>query len=214
MDIDFLEVGKSILNFVMDILETVVFVGSLFIVIYLFVAQPNQVKGASMDPTFGSGDYIFTSKITYKMRAYHRGDVVVFKSPGNPDIEYIKRIIGVPGDVVMVKDNEVYVNGRQLNEPYISAKTNLWEGGFSKNGEGTKIAEGMLFVMGDNRPRSSDSREFGPVTEESVIGQVFYRYFPPSKVGVIPNPFPSDFQSLGKMIPHLSFLLPLNHSTQ
>lgn len=167
-----------------------------------------------MDPTFGSGDYIFTSKITYKMRAYHRGDVVVFKSPGNPDIEYIKRIIGVPGDVVMVKDNEVYVNGRQLNEPYISAKTNLWEGGFSKNGEGTKIAEGMLFVMGDNRPRSSDSREFGPVTEESVIGQVFYRYFPPSKVGVIPNPFPSDFQSLGKMIPHLSFLLPLNHSTQ
>lgn len=214
MDIDFLEVGKSILNFVMDILETVVFVGSLFIVIYLFVAQPNQVKGASMDPTFGSGDYIFTSKITYKMRAYHRGDVVVFKSPGNPDIEYIKRIIGVPGDVVMVKDNEVYVNGRQLNEPYISAKTNLWEGGFSKNGEGTKIAEGMLFVMGDNRPRSSDSREFGPVTEESVIGQVFYRYFPPSKVGVIPNPFPSDFQSLGKMIPHLSFSLPLNPSTQ
>ena len=81
MDIDFLEVGKSIINFVMDILETIVFVGSLFIVIYLFVAQPNQVKGASMDPTFGSGDYIFTSKITYKMRAYQRGDVVVFKSP-------------------------------------------------------------------------------------------------------------------------------------
>ena len=64
MDIDFLEVGKSIINFVMDILETIVFVGSLFIVVYLFVAQPNQVKGASMDPTFASGDYIFTSKIT------------------------------------------------------------------------------------------------------------------------------------------------------
>lgn len=214
MEIDFLEVGKSVLNFVMDILETIVFVGSLFIVVYLFVAQPNQVKGASMDPTFGSGDYIFTSKVTYKMRSFHRGDVIVFKSPHNPDIEYIKRIIGVPGDVVMVKDSEVYVNGRQLNEPYISAKTNLWEGGFSKNGEGTKIAEGMLFVMGDNRPRSSDSREFGPVTEESVIGQVFYRYFPPSKAGVIPNPFPSDFQSFGKMIPHLSFSLPENFSTQ
>ena len=214
MDIDFLEVGKSILNFIMDILETIVFVGSLFIVIYLFVAQPNQVKGASMDPTFGTGDYIFTSKITYKMRPYHRGDVVVFKSPSNPDIEYIKRIIGVPGDVVMIKDNEVYVNGRQLNEPYIAAKTNLWEGGFSKNGEGTKIADGMLFVMGDNRPRSSDSREFGPVTEESVIGQVFYRYFPPSKAGSIPNPFPSDFQSLGRMIPHLSFSLPADPSTQ
>jgi signal peptidase I len=213
-DIDFLEIGKSIINFIMDILETVVFVGSLFIVVYLFVAQPNQVKGASMDPTFGSGDYIFTSKITYKMRSWHRGDVVVFKSPSNPDIEYIKRIIGIPGDVVMVKDNEVYVNGRQLNEPYIAAKTNLWEGGFSKNGIGVKVEEGMLFVMGDNRPRSSDSREFGPITQTSVIGQVFYRYFPPSKMGVIPNPFPSDFQSTAKAPLRLSFVLPVNHSIQ
>ena len=214
MDVDFLEVGKNILNFVMDILETIVFVGSLFIVVYLFVAQPNHVKGASMDPTFGSGDYIFTSKITYKMRIFQRGDVIVFKSPHNPDIEYIKRIIGVPGDVVMVKDSEVYVNGQRLKEDYIAAKTNLWEGGFSKNGEGTKITEGMLYVMGDNRPRSSDSREFGPITQESVIGQVFYRYFPPNKVGAISNPFPSDFQSLGKMIPHLSFSLPENLSIQ
>ena len=214
MDIDFLEVGKSIINFVMDILETVVFVGSLFIVVYLFVAQPNQVKGASMDPTFGTGDYIFTSKVTYKLRSYHRGDIIVFKSPHNPDIEYIKRIIGVPGDVVMVKDGEVFVNGRQLKEDYIAAKTNLWEGGFSKNGEGTKIEDGMLFVMGDNRPRSSDSREFGPITQESVIGQVFYRYFPPNKAGGIPNPFPSDFQSLVKTTPHLSYGFPGNLSIQ
>jgi signal peptidase I len=213
-DIDFLEVGKSILNFVMDILETIVFVGSLFIVVYLFVAQPNQVKGASMDPTFATGDYIFTSKVTYKTRFYNRGDVVVFKSPSNPDIEYIKRIIGLPGDVVMVKDNEVYVNGRQLKEDYIAAKTNLWDGGFSKNGEGAKVDDGMLFVMGDNRPRSSDSREFGPITQESVIGQVFYRYFPPSKMGVIVNPFPPDLQSLEKSPQHLSFGLPLNLSTQ
>ncbi len=197
----------------MDILETVVFVGSLFIVVYLFVAQPNQVKGASMDPTFASGDYIFTSKITYKMRSYHRGDVIVFKSPGNPDIEYIKRIIGVPGDVVMVKDSEVYVNGRQLKEDYISAKTNLWEDGFSKNGVGVPVSEGMLFVMGDNRPRSSDSREFGLITQESVIGQVFYRYFPPNKAGVIPNPFPPDFQALGNTAQHLSFYPPVSPST-
>jgi len=214
MDIDFLEVGKSIVNFIMDILETVVFIGSLFIVIYLFIAQPNQVKGASMDPTFATGDYIFTSKITYRMRSYHRGDVIVFQSPHNKDIEYIKRIIGIPGDVVMVKDNEVYVNGRQLKEDYIAAKTNLWEGGFSKNGEGTKVKDGTLFVMGDNRPRSSDSREFGLITQESVIGQVFYRYFPPSKAGVIPNPFPSDFQSYGKIAPHLACAPSLNLSTQ
>jgi len=194
-DIDFLGIAKSIFEFVMDILETIVFVGSLFIVIYLFVMQPNQVKGASMDPTFNSGDYIFTSKVTYKVRSYHRGDVVVFKSPGNPDIDYIKRIIGLPGDMVMVKDGEVYVNGTQLSEGYISAKTNVWEGGYSKDGIATKVPTGMLFVMGDNRPRSSDSREFGPITQESIIGQVFYRYFPATKMGVIENPMPVSLQA-------------------
>lgn len=195
MEIDFLGILKSIVNFVMDILETIVFVGSLFIVVYLFIMQPNQVKGASMDPTFATGDYIFTSKITYKIRNYHRGEVVVFRSPSNPDIEYIKRIIGLPGDTVMIKNEEVYVNGVLLNEPYIAAKTNVWEGGYSKDGEATTVPQGMLFVMGDNRPRSSDSREFGPITQESVIGLVFYRYFPPNKMGIIENPFPIKLQT-------------------
>lgn len=186
---------KGTLEFVMDILETVVFIGSLFIVVYLFIMQPNQVKGASMDPTFNTGDYIFTSKVTYKFRGYNRGDVVVFRSPKNPDIEYIKRIIGLPGDKVMVKDSEVYVNGTKLTENYIAAKTNLWENGFSKNGEEITVPDGDLFVMGDNRPRSSDSREFGPVPEETVIGQVFYRYFPSTKMGSIDNPFPDGLRS-------------------
>lgn len=189
---------KAALDFVMDILETVVFIGSLFIVVYLFIFQPNQVKGASMDPTFNSGDYIFTSKITYKLRPYERGDVIVFKSPKNPDIEYIKRIIGLPGDKVMVKDEEVYVNGTKLTEPYIAAKTNVWDGGFSKNGEETVVPPGELFVMGDNRPRSSDSREFGPIPESSVIGQVFYRYFPSNKMGPIDNPFPNNMRADAK----------------
>jgi len=190
-----IKVFKAILEFVMDILETVVFIGSLFIVVYLFVMQPNQVKGASMDPTFNTGDYIFTSKVTYKFRGYNRGDVVVFKSPKNPDIEYIKRIIGLPGDKVMVKDSEVFVNGIKLAENYIAAKTNLWENGFSKNGETITVPDGELFVMGDNRPRSSDSREFGPVPEDSIIGQVFYRYFPSTKMGSIDNPLPENLRS-------------------
>ncbi len=189
------KIAKAVFDFVMDILETVVFIGSLFIVVYLFIMQPNQVKGASMDPTFNSGDYIFTSKITYKFRGYERGDVVVFKSPKNPDIEYIKRIIGLPGDKVMVKDSEVYVNGRMLTENYIAAKTNLWEGGFTKDGEEIVVPEGELYVMGDNRPRSSDSREFGTIPMSSIIGQVFYRYFPSSKVGPIENPFPDDLKT-------------------
>lgn len=195
MDFDFLGFLKAVFEFFMEILETIVFVGTLFIVVYLFILQPNQVKGASMEPTFITEEYIFTSKVTYKFREYHRGDVIVFKSPKNPDIEYIKRIIGLPGDTVMIKDNEVFVNNKQLTEPYISAKTPLWDGGYSVDGVATTVPEGTLFVMGDNRPRSSDSREFGPIDIQSVVGQVFYRYYPAEKMGPIENPFPPDFQA-------------------
>ncbi len=172
----------------MDILETVVFIGSFFIVVYLFIMQPNQVKGASMEPTFASGDYIMTSKITYKFRQPERGDVIVFKSPKNPDIEYIKRIIGLPGDKINIKNSQVYVNDKLITENYISDATNLWDGGYAKEGVPITVPENYLFVMGDNRPRSSDSREFGPVAVDSIIGHVFYRYYPANKVGWIRNP--------------------------
>ena len=187
---------KAILEFVMEILETVVFIGSLFIVIYLFIAAPNQVKGESMMPTFQNGNYIFTSKVTYKMRTPVRGDVVVFHSPGNAEIEYIKRIIGLPGDVVMLQNQEVYVNGKKLNEPYISAKTLPLPGGYAEENVPMNIPQGYYFVMGDNRPHSSDSRDFGPITYESIVGQVFYRYFPADKMGRITNPFPTNFRSM------------------
>lgn len=186
---------KKVIDFVMDILETVVFIGSLFIVIYLFILTPNQVKGASMEPTFKSGDYILTSRVTYKMRPPQRGDVVVFHSPKNPDIEYIKRIVGLPGDKLLVEDSNIFINGKLLQENYIAARTNLWDGGFIKNGVLYTIPDGELFVMGDNRPRSSDSREFGPISIESVIGQVFFRYFPSDKIGAINNPVENSFHN-------------------
>lgn len=186
---------KGIIDFVMDILETIVFIGSLFIVIYLFIAAPNQVKGASMEPTFYTGEYIMTSKVTYKFRKPHRGDVIVFKSLKNQDIDYIKRIIGLPGDKVEIKNAEVYVNDRLINENYISEKTNLWESGFIKENIPLIVPDNMIFVMGDNRPRSSDSREFGPVPLDSIIGEVFYRYFPTTKMGPIKNPLPKDLQT-------------------
>ena len=181
---------RNVIDFVMDVLETVTFVGSLFIVVYLFIMQPNQVKGASMEPTFYSGDYIFTSKVTYKFRTLNRGDVVVFKSPKNPDIEYIKRITGLPGDKVRIATSNVYVNGVLINEPYISDKTSLWDGGYVKENDELTIPSDEIFVMGDNRPRSSDSREFGPVKIDSIIGQVFFRYFPLNKMGPITDPLP------------------------
>jgi len=185
---------KFLIDFVMDILETVVFIGSMFIVVYLFIITPNQVKGASMENTFHTGDYILTSRVTYKFRRMERGDVVVFKSPKNPDIEYIKRIIGLPGDVINISNEVVKVNDIIMDEKYIAAPTNLWEGGCIKDNTPYTVPEGYLFVMGDNRPRSSDSREFCAVTVDSIIGDVFYRYFPTNVMGQVVNPLPKDIR--------------------
>lgn len=190
-----MKILKILIEFVMEILETIVFVGSIFIVVYLFLFQPNQIKGASMEPTFYNGNYIFTSKVTYKLREPIRGDVVVFHSPKNPEIEYIKRIIGLPGDTIMIQNTSVFVNDRPINEPYISAATELIYGGFLQEGIPITVPDNHYFVMGDNRPRSSDSREFGPVTYDSLIGQVIYRYFPFNEAGPIDNQFDKSFKS-------------------
>lgn len=180
---------KRVVDFVMDILETIVFVGSLFIVTYLFIMQPNQVLGASMEKTFQTHDYILTNKVAYRLGKPVRGDIVVFASLGNNEIDFIKRIIGVPGDRVMIKDSLVFVNGTQLNEPYISEPTDTYESGFAQEGVEVIVPEDYLFVMGDNRTHSSDSREFGFVPQSNVIGKVIFRYFPVDNFGSVTNPF-------------------------
>lgn len=185
----------------MDILETITFVGSLFIVTYLFIAQPHQIKGQSMDNNFHDKEYIITSKITYKFHPPEKGDVIVFQSPHNPDIDYIKRIIGTPGDRVYIKNEKVYVNGSLVNEPYIEQPTRIFQNGFLSEGQEVIVPENHLFVLGDNRTRSSDSREFGFIRYEDVIGNVIFRYFPLDKLGPISNPQ----KTMGYLIP--SFLV-------
>ncbi|MBP9815997.1 signal peptidase I [Candidatus Woesebacteria bacterium] len=183
-----MEILKKLLEFVMEILETVTFVGSLFIVIYLFFMQPHQVRGSSMDTTFRNNEYILTNKLSYRFGAPQRGDVVVFKSPENKDIDFIKRIIGLPGDKIMVEEGQVYLNGSPLTEKYILGNTQVHEGGFLRSGQAVTVPTGHLFVMGDNRARSSDSRTFGPIPQQDIIGKVFFRYFPSNRVGTIKTP--------------------------
>lgn len=184
-----MQLVKRLIDFVMDILETVVFVGSLFIVFYLFIVAPNQVQGASMEKTFQTHDYILTSKIAYRLDKPKYGDIVVFASLGNNEIDFIKRIIGVPGDRIKVQNERVYRNGMLLEEPYITEPTKTFQTGFIKEGEEVTVPPDYLFVMGDNRTHSSDSREFGFVPQANVIGKVIYRYFPISNMGRITNPF-------------------------
>jgi len=171
-----MKIIKSIINFTSDILETIVFIGSLYIVIYLYLFFPSVVHGSSMEPTFHTDDRIVVSKISYKLHPIHRGDVIVLQSPKNPDIDYLKRVIGLPGDTIIIRNGQVYLNGVLLDETYINVHTNTWEFGFVKEDTPYVVPEENVFVMGDNRPRSSDSREFGPISISSVIGKVIFKY--------------------------------------
>ena len=188
---------KGIIGFVMDMLETIVFVGAMFVVVNYYILQPSQVRGSSMLPTLRDNDRIFVSRVTYKLRQPQRGDIVVLNSPENKEIEFVKRVIGLPGDKIMIDDCsppfrtqcDIYVNGEKLSESYIKDKTQLYENSIYSEGQEFTVPDQSVFVMGDNRTGSLDSRIFGPVRQDSIIGVVFFRYFPSDTVGVLQNPY-------------------------
>jgi signal peptidase I len=171
-----------------DFLQGIVVVLAILVMVYLFIMSPQEINGASMEPNFHNGEYILTNKILYKFRDPIRGDVVIFKSPMNKEIDYIKRVIGLPGDTVSLRDNSLWVNGEKVAEPYLAPDTPIFGGSFLGDGKSIVVPPGTYFVCGDNRPHSSDSREFGPIAKEDFIGVAIFRYFPFSQMGAITRP--------------------------
>ena len=166
-------------RFLVDILETVLLSLVLFLGINAITARV-RVDGHSMVPTFNSGEFIIVSKLAYKLGEPERGDIVVFHLPRDPDQEYIKRVIGLPGETISVHDGKVFVNDQMLNEPYLGADT-----GYT----GTWVVpEGTIFVLGDNRNNSSDSHSWGPVPMEYVVGKAVFVYWPLTSLGVVDHP--------------------------
>jgi signal peptidase I len=182
--------SRAIGGFFLDIIETVVIALSIFLIVYLFIMQPHQVNGSSMFPTYEDGQYLLTDKISYKTGVPKRGDVIVFKAPdsaGCPEgtgCDFIKRIIGLPGDLVEIKDDGVYVNNQLLTEAYLPSTTVTRAGNFTINGA-VRVPDNSYFVMGDNRNHSSDSRIWGTVNKNLIVGKVFFRYWPPQAVSLI-----------------------------
>lgn len=168
-----------------DFIQTLVVIGAVFVLIYLFVAQPHKVSGRSMDPTFHDGDYILTDKITYRVSEPQYGDIVVFKNPRNEKQDFIKRVIATPGDTIRLDNNVFYLNSKPLSEDYLSDKINTRGNNFLQEGSTVEIGEGQYFVVGDNREHSSDSREWGTVTKKEIIGKVFFRYWPLESFGLV-----------------------------
>jgi len=171
-----------------DFLQGIVVFLAILVMIYLFIMSPQEINGASMEPNFHNGEYILTNKVLYKIRNPKRGDVVIFKSPRNKDVDYIKRIIGLPGDTVALRSNTFYVNNQKVDEPYLAPDVVIFGGSYLAENQEIIVPEGKYFVAGDNRPHSSDSREFGPIALEDFIGVAFLRYWPFDRAGVIPHP--------------------------
>lgn len=181
---------KSFSSFFLDIAETMVIGASFFLIVYLFFVQPHQVNGRSMFPTFNSGDYLLTNKISYRLGNPKMGDVVVFHAPEQANCptgtgcDFIKRIIAVPGDTISLQDNNYYVNGEKVNESYIPVDYKTLPGKFIE-GRTVTMGPDEYFVSGDNREFSSDSRVWGPITKDDIVGKAFVRYWPVSDFGLV-----------------------------
>jgi signal peptidase I len=188
--------GRPALGCLLEIVETLVLTLVIFFVIQTFVAQPYQVKQQSMERTLEPGEYVLVDKLTPRIDTYKRGDIVVFKPPPDwvqPDnTPFIKRVIGVGGDTVEVRDDgRVYVNEVALDEPYLYADI---EGGEAEptdadpDSNSWTVPEGELFLMGDHRSNSADSRAFGSVPVDNVIGRAWLRYWPADTFGILTTP--------------------------
>lgn len=170
---------------IIDFFQTLVVFAAIGTAIYWLVAQPHKVSGSSMFPNFKNGDYIITDKVTYKVSDPKRGDIVVFKNPKDETQDFIKRILAKPGDRIKVEGGKIVLNGTTLNEPYLNNITTN-PGSFLREGTEFIVEPGHYITIGDNRPASSDSREWGQITREEIIGKVFFRYWPATEVGLYP----------------------------
>ena len=177
----------------LDVSQTILFGASFLLVIYIFVLQPHQVSGSSMYPTFKDQQLLFSYLLDVQFHNLHRGDVVVFHAPpaSEADKLYIKRIIGMPGDSVRVEGGAVYINDAKLNESaYLKPDVATYGGSFLKDGETQVVPSNAYFVMGDNRPYSSDSRAWGFVTYTKLIGRSAVRFWPVNTFTIVPrNPY-------------------------
>jgi signal peptidase I len=166
----------NLLGILVDILETLLLSVVLFFLINAVSARI-RIDGSSMEPNLHHGEFVIVSKVNYKLGEPERGDVVVFDFPRNITEEYIKRVIGLPGEKIKIKDGQVYVNGAILTEPYLMVEPR-YEGEWV-------VEEDELFVLGDNRNNSSDSHNWGTVPMENVVGEALIVYWPPSSWGLV-----------------------------
>ncbi len=172
---------------VREIIETITFT-LLILFVIRFAVQGFRTDGQSMEPNFHTNEYVLVNKVAYLLQQPQRGDVVVFHYPLDIHKDFIKRMIGLPGDLIRVTNTSVSINGQTIQEPYIRVPFN-----FESNS--WKLGPGQFFVMGDNRDNSLDSRSWGPLDRSYIIGKVIVAYWPFNDLGLI-NTYPSVYTAI------------------
>lgn len=162
-----------------ELLETVVIAVALALLIRIFVVESFQVQGTSMEPTLQHRDRLIVYKLGYRWASPERGDIIVFHYPLDPTRDFVKRVIAVPGDSIRIEQGRVFVNNVALDEPHVKAPSN------DSMPERT-VPPGAYFVMGDHRNNSEDSRKFGFVREELIVGKAILVYWPLDAVRLLP----------------------------
>jgi signal peptidase I len=160
-----------------SIIETCLLTAIIFLAVNFLIGR-FQIQQVSMQPTLFEGERVIVDKISYSLHPPERGDIIVFSGHGTLDL--IKRIIGLPGETIEVHDNQVFINGQALTEPYLTQPT-------SGNLPAQQIAPDRYFVMGDNRSNSQDSRSFGPIQISNIVGRAWIIYWPPVNWSVMPH---------------------------
>ena len=175
----------SFLSFFWDLVKTFIVVMMIAFSIRYFIIQPFVVDGDSMLPNFVNNEYLIAEKISYDFREPSRGDVVIFRYPKNPEVIYIKRVIGLPGELIEIKNGKVFITSTgneqfELTENYLSktTKTYSYNEGQSSDGFKLQLKDREFFVLGDNRDHSSDSREWGVLPRGNIIGRVWITVTP------------------------------------
>ncbi|GAB4264089.1 signal peptidase I [Thermincola ferriacetica] len=166
-------------SFFGEILESVAIAVILAFVIRVFLFQPFYIPSGSMEPTLQPGDRIIVNKFLYRFKEPARGDIIVFKYPRNPKRDFIKRVIGLPGETVEIRDSVLYINGKKVDQPYLPK--GLRYGSYGP----VKVPEGSYFMMGDNRNNSEDSRVWGTLPRENIVGKAMLIYWPLARAGMI-----------------------------
>lgn len=172
------QVGTRVKPLWREWVETLLATLLIFLFVESFVVQGFKVYGSCMEPNLYTGERLLGNKLIYHLDGIHRGDIIVFRPPQRPDTPFIKRVIGLPGEVLEIRHSQVYINGRPLREPYLHL---AWH----DDRPAERIPAGMLFVMGDNRDNSSDSRAWGDLPLGNVQAKAWLRYWPLGRLAVL-----------------------------